>query len=84
MKEKLQKVISNYNELFSPEATASLEKLENNTLWVIFRGPFCKTCGLSDYFGDFIIQAQNENLLLSLKDYKKVSEDSYLVKFERR
>jgi hypothetical protein len=55
----VNKIINGYNRLRSPEATAILTKMKSNKLWIKFHGPFCESCGVYDYFEDFLIEAQN-------------------------
>ncbi len=80
-KKSVLKAIKDYNRIRSPEATASLDKIKKNSVLVRFSGPFCKTCGVQDYFDDFSIEARNENLKLAIKNIQHRNE-SYIVEFE--
>lgn len=83
MNEKtVNEVINEYNKLRSPEATASLTKMKDNKLWLKFQGPFCESCGIYDYFEDFLIEAQNEKIKLAIKSVEQVDVETYSVQFE--
>lgn len=80
-KTKILKAIKSYNEIRSPEATASLIKVNKNNFLVNFNGPFCETCGVLDYFEDFVIEAEDNNLKLKIKNIKQEKNENYLVQF---
>lgn len=55
----LERLVNTYNKYHSPEATASLERVEplkpEDDLYlakVVFRGSFCATCGVRDWVED--------------------------------
>lgn len=81
-KNKILKVIKEYNKIRSPVATATLVKIKDSQALIKFSGPFCNTCGVSDYFDDFAIEAENENLKLTIKNIKQIRGDSYIVGFK--
>jgi len=80
-KNNISKTIKSYNRIRSPEATASLVKVKNNKLLINFNGPFCETCGVDDYFEDFVIEAEDNNLKLKIKDIQQKEDENYLVEF---
>ena len=83
MNEKtVNEILNEYNRLRSPEATASLTKIKDNKLWLKFQGPFCESCGVYDYFEDFIIEAQNEKIKLIIKSIEQIDVETYFVQFE--
>ena len=55
---------------------------EASSAVIRFSGHFCFTCGLNDYFDDFVIEAEINNLNLSIIEIKRDRKDSYLVEFE--
>lgn len=78
----ISEVISEYNKMRSPEATASLAKLEGRKALIRFSGAFCMSCGVADYFEDFVIEAENQNLRLAIKSIQQIDDENYLVEFE--
>jgi hypothetical protein len=52
LKKFVNKAISEYNKLRSPEATARLLKIHGCKVSIIFEGPFCTTCGINDWVED--------------------------------
>ncbi len=50
------RTIETYNRYRSPIATAKLLKLGNDGFTIIFEGSFCQSCGVQDYFEDFIYE----------------------------
>ncbi|MFQ5759294.1 MAG: hypothetical protein ACE5IF_06415 [Candidatus Bathyarchaeia archaeon] len=55
-KEAVDKAIKTYNKYRSPEATAKLVEMKDGELIIDFEGSFCRTCGVSEYFEDFIYE----------------------------
>ena len=45
-----------YNLYRRPEATAKLLKFEEDVFTIEFEGSFCQSCGVQDYFEDFIYE----------------------------
>jgi len=50
------RTIEAYNRFRSPEASAKLLKLEKDGFTIEFEGSFCQSCGVQDYFEDFIYE----------------------------
>lgn len=48
------RAIEVYNRYRSPEATAKLVGMKKDGFIIEFKGPFCQSCGVNDYFEDFI------------------------------
>jgi len=48
-----------YNRYRSPEATAKLVKLKKDGFTIQFQGTFCQSCGVQDYFEDFIYELRS-------------------------
>ncbi len=70
----------------SSEASSMVSSIVNSdacSAVIRFSGHFCFTCGLNDYFDDFVIEAENHSLNLSIREIKRDGEDSYLVEFEK-
>lgn len=49
----IEKTIEEYNKYRSPEATAKLTSMKEDTVTIEFTGTFCYTCGFYDYFEDY-------------------------------
>jgi hypothetical protein len=54
--ESILKAIETYNNYRSPEATAKFVEFSKNNLVIKFEGIFCQSCGVQDYFDDFIYE----------------------------
>lgn len=81
IREKIKKIIEAYNKYRKPEASAKLAKLKGNMLEIEFSGSFCRTCGVKDYFDDFVVEAE-KYLKLKIIKTKELNKESYLVKFK--
>jgi hypothetical protein len=53
------RAIEVYNRYRSPEATAKLVGMEKDGFIIEFKGPFCQSCGVNDYFEDFIHELED-------------------------
>jgi uncharacterized protein YozE (UPF0346 family) len=53
LRDSILKTIQIYNKYRSPEVTANFVEL-SKYLVIEFQGPFCQSCGVQDYFEDFI------------------------------
>lgn len=54
--ESIFKTIKSYNKYRSPEVKAKFVELSKNNLVIEFEGAFCQSCGVQDYFEDFIYE----------------------------
>ena len=78
----LEAAVKGYNEKRSPEAAAAIVRLSGRSASVSFTGSFCHTCGVMDYFDDFVITAEELGLNLRISDVREVSFEKYIAKFE--
>ena len=53
------RAIEVYNRYRSPEATAKLVGIKKDGFIIDFKGPFCQSCGVNDYFEDFIHELED-------------------------
>lgn len=83
MMKNIFSAIDKYNKYHSPEATAKFIKLNKNSAIIEFSGPFCKSCGVSDWFDDFKIELEKKRIKADVLNIKE-KDDSYLVKFNLR
>lgn len=50
----VKEAVEEYNHFRRPEAEAEIAELKGEEFTVIFKGPFCRSCGIYDYFEDLI------------------------------
>ena len=55
----LLRTIEVYNRYRSPEATAKLVGMKKDGFIIEFKGAFCQSCGLNEYFEDFIHELED-------------------------
>ncbi len=79
----ISSLISEYNRMRSPEAIANLVKTDDDKALIRFSGTFCESCGLVDYFEDFIIEAENVGLKITIKNIEQIDSENYLVEFKK-
>jgi hypothetical protein len=80
--EIILKIIEKYNRFRSPEATAKFIDKKNGKILINFSGPFCSSCGVIDYFEDFVIEANSKNLKLIIKNVEQMDLNNYFVEFK--
>jgi len=56
IEEAISRAIDRYNHYRSPEVIAKLVEVNEGQFVVDFHGPFCKSCGVFDYFDDLIYE----------------------------
>jgi len=57
-KEFVVRAFTEFNKWHGPEAVAGLVKLEGSSIVVELSGPFCRTCGLYDYFDELKLELE--------------------------
>jgi hypothetical protein len=72
-----------YNRYRSPEATAKLVGIGKVGFVIEFEGTFCLSCGVRDYFEDFIYELEDltKNFKVKIKETEQVGPQSYRVKY---
>lgn len=77
------KAIEVYNRYRSPEATAKLVGVEKDGFVIEFEGAFCLSCGVRDYFEDFIYELEdlNRNFRAEIKETKQTGSQSFRVHY---
>lgn len=73
-------VIDKYNKYRSPEVIAKIKSIGKDYVEVLFKGTFCRTCGFYDYFEDFVIEARDSGILLSIERIVEI-DDGAIVRF---
>ncbi|MFQ6122353.1 MAG: hypothetical protein ACE5LA_04760 [Dehalococcoidales bacterium] len=81
LSEILTKVVNEYNEYRSPEATAQVLRMDESSFEVEFTRPFCRSCGFYDYFDDLRILLEDERVITATTEVKE-NGDSTTVKFK--
>ena len=74
-----KKSVEEFNRFRSPEASVKLVKIEGNSITVSFSGPFCVSCGIYDYFEDFIYVLEDHGINAEIVDIK-AKGDAFEVK----
>lgn len=83
LKEIIEEAVKIYNRFRSPEAVAKLIEVSANQFTVEFKGPFCRSCGVYDYFEDLIYEAKSLVSSLNIEVTKvKESDESFIVTYK--
>ena len=77
------RIIEFYNRYRSPEATAKLLKLEKDGFTIEFEGSFCQSCGVQDYFEDFIYELRrlSSGVEVEIREIEQTSSRSFKVQY---
>ena len=71
--------IEKFNRYHSPEATAEYLRHEKDRVYVKFYGPFCRSCGIYDYFEDVLVDVV-EGMEAEIESFQELDdEDGFLV-----
>jgi hypothetical protein len=86
VREKVEKVLAEFNRLHGSEANARILSIEGDEVIIEFEGSFCATCGLYDYFDDIKWEAMEFGLELEPVEVLEAVEDDfehgrYVVKY---
>ena len=81
MIKKIFLTIDKYNKYHSQEAVAKFVKLNKASTIIEFSGPFCRSCGVSDWLDDFKIDLEKKGIKSRLSNMKEKDVDSCLVTF---
>ncbi len=74
--------VEEYNKYHRPEAFVQISQVSDRDFELLFRGPFCQSCGIQDYFDDFIYDLESVSMCTaSIAEAIWIGEDSYRVKF---
>ena len=79
----LLKTVEVYNRYRSPEAAAKLLRLQEDGFIIAFQGSFCKSCGVQDYFEDFIYELKsfNSSVEVEIGEIEQTSPRSFKVQY---
>jgi hypothetical protein len=83
LKDAVLKAIEVYNRYRSPEATAKLVGVEKDGFVIDFEGSFCNSCGIRDYFEDFIYELEtiSKQFRAELAKTKPTGSQSFRVQY---
>jgi len=83
LSELLLKTVEVYNRYRSPEATAKLFRLEEDGFIIEFERSFCQSCGVQDYFEDFIYELKSLNSAVEVEigEIEQTSPRSFKVQY---
>jgi hypothetical protein len=83
LSELVLRAIEVYNMYRSPEATAKLVGMKKDGFVIEFDGAFCISCGVRDYFEDFIYDLEdlNRNVRVEIKETEQAGPQSFKVKY---
>jgi hypothetical protein len=78
------RAIEVYNRYRSPEATAKLIVVKKDGFVIDFEGSFCTSCGVRDYFEDFIYEMQTitKQFKVELAETTPTSPQSFRVRYQ--
>jgi len=82
---KVARALAEFNRWHGREAVAELVELRGSSIVVRLSGPFCRTCGPSDYFDDLKIEL--ERVLgkpLEITGVYGEGAECYVVVYEER
>ncbi len=83
LKDAVLRAIEVYNRYRSPVATAKLVRIDKDRIVIDFDGSFCTSCGLRDYFEDFIYELEtiNKQLMVELAETKPTGSQCFRVQY---
>ena len=83
LKNLVLRTIEVYNRYRSPETTAKLVAVEKDGFILDFEGSFCISCGVRDYFEDFICELEtiNKTFKVELAETKPTDPQSFRVHY---
>lgn len=80
--ESLLKAVEEYNRYRSPEAKASLVKIDDGEVIRDFAGSFCRTCGTYDYLEDLIYELKGiSEVEIEIAGHEKQGPEKIRVKY---
>lgn len=84
MKDIIERGVEEYNRYRSPEARAEIANFDDNGFTIIFRGPFCRSCGIYDYFEDLIYilkrRGRMDLEIVEIEELNEMFQVKYMIK----
>ena len=83
LKNLILRAIEVYNKYRSPEAKAKLVGVEKDGFTIEFEGHFCMSCGVKDYFEDFICELEDisRTFKVEVKETEPTGPQSFRVRY---
>jgi len=84
LREKVEKAIEEFNKYRKPEAVARLLSLSERAIVLEIAGPYCRSCGLADWFDDFAVELRAQGGPRAVfTDYEPSdeTEEAYVVTY---
>ena len=83
LNELVLRAIEVYNRYRNPEASAKLVGMEKDGFVIEFEGSFCLSCGVRDYFEDFICELEDisRDFRVEIKESEPVGPQSFRVRY---
>ena len=83
LNELVLRAIEGYNRYRSPEATVKLVGMEKDGFVIEFEGAFCLSCGVRDYFEDFIYELEDisRDLKVEMRESEQSGPQSFRVRY---
>jgi len=77
------RTIEVYNRYRIPEANAKLLKLGKDGFTIEFEGSFCQSCGVQDYFEDFVYELESltSGVEVEIGENEQTSPQSFKVQY---
>ncbi|MGC8850193.1 MAG: hypothetical protein ACP5QI_06950 [Candidatus Bathyarchaeia archaeon] len=74
LKDRVEEAVKEYNLYRSPEAEAEILEFEGAEFTMIFRGAFCRSCGIYDYFEDLIHILKKRSIISEIVNVREDGE----------
>jgi len=84
LRDAVLSAIREYNRYHGREAIAELEGISEGHLSIRFRGPFCESCGVRDWFEDLAIELGRRGIRASIEGIAEGADGSFSVRFALR
>lgn len=84
LRAKVEKAIVEFNKYREPEAVARLVSLSEDEIRLEIAGPYCRSCGLADWFDDFTFElraAGGPRAVFTDYEPSEETEEAYVVTY---
>ena len=82
---QVEAAVEEFNKYRSPEAVARLIELGEGQVKIELSGPFCRSCGLYDYFDDLKIELEKKmGGSIEISKIEGGEGEGYLVTYRKR
>ena len=71
-----------YNRYRGVEAIAHAVTMDADTACIEFRGSFCHTCGVYDYFEDLVYEFQAHGVTTCIRGWTQLDQETYRVRYD--